>query len=112
MNIECLKFKSHMSGKLVGFADFDLQDVGITLHGCAVFKNEGRTWVSVPSREYMDGDEKKYHACIRFKDVEDLKAFSKSAVQSIERLYQKQNPPIHNPEPTPMPSDHNEALPF
>jgi len=110
MSIECMEFKSHPSGALLGFANYRLPKMGIELFGCGVFSKNGRRWVSTPSREYQDPEsgEKKYIAIMRFSEKSHQEAFSKSALEAMDAWCAKEAGPSAADEPT----TPHEALPF
>lgn len=95
--IECIGFKSHVSGALQGFANLRVPKMGIEVFGCSIFVKEGRRWMSMPSREYLDRDtgEKKYISTFRFMEKQHQDSFCKAALQAID-FWREQNP---EPEP-------------
>lgn len=85
MSIECLNYKPHASGALQGFADFRLEKMGIELFGCGLFMSNGKRWLKLPSREYVDeSGEKKFIQVIRFINKDHNEAFCKAALQAID----------------------------
>lgn len=73
-------FKKHQSGKLYGFLDISVPAWNTTLHikGCKVFIDEGKQWISLPSREYQNEEgETKYTPIIKIDDDETYKRFIK-----------------------------------
>ena len=54
--IICTKFKPHVSGMLIGFADFFIDKWRVELHGCGVFQKGQGKWVMMPSREWKKED--------------------------------------------------------
>lgn len=83
--IECLRFKSHESGLLQGFADLYSAKMDMEFFGCSVFMKNGHRWVSLPSIPYTDSDgEKKYSSACRFRNKSNGDAFSDVAIKSID----------------------------
>lgn len=87
MSFECLDYKKMESGALQGFANFKLAKMGVELFGCGVFMKNGKRWVSMPSREYVDKEsgDKKYIAIMRFINKDHAEAFSRSALQALDK---------------------------
>lgn len=94
-NIECLEFRSHPSGALQGFANFRIPKMGVELFGCPVFMKDGRRWMSLPSREFVDQEsgEKKYITVMRFIEKEHNDAFCKAALQAMDSWCEAQKSP-------------------
>lgn len=92
MSIECLKFSSHESGSLRGFANFRLAKMGVEIFGCGVFMKNGKRWVSLPNREYKDAEtgETKYMGIIRFIEKAHLDAFCKAALKAVDDWCEKE----------------------
>ena len=105
--IECIKFKSHVKGALLGFADFSLPKMGIEIYGCSVHQKNGRRWVNLPSREYENEmGEKKYASYIRFIDSQHYSAFIEEALKAVDRKCQELN------QQMPEPDYSTEEVPF
>lgn len=87
MSIECMEFKAHESGALKGFANFRVPKMGIELFGCSIFMKDGRRWMSLPSREYVDREtgDKKYISIMRFMEKEHNDSFCKAALHSMDQ---------------------------
>jgi len=110
MSVECIQFRSHESGALKGFANFRVPKMGIELFGCSYFMKDGRRWLSLPSREYVDPEsgEKKYISIMRFIEKEHLDAFCKAALHAIDEWCKANAEPQQE---QPMHQEHEE-LPF
>ena len=88
MTIECFGFTSHESGFLQGFADLKVPKMGIKLFGCGLFSKGGRSWLSLPSRDYIDKEsgEKKYIPVMDFIDSDHKVPFSKEAMEAVQKF--------------------------
>lgn len=107
MTIECLKYKAVNKGSLLGFADFFIPKMGLEIYNCQLFQKDGRRWVMFPQKEYTTGSgEKKYIGLVRFRERGHQDAFSKAAVEAIEKwcaANQKQDmPAVEDDEPIPF----------
>ncbi len=90
--IECIRFKSHSKGALLGFADFRLPKMGIEIFGCSVHQKNGRRWVNLPSREYENElGEKKYASHVRFIEQAHYNAFGEQALKAIDKWCEENN---------------------
>lgn len=54
MEIKILGFKKYVSGKLRGYIDVQIVDLGLTIQGCKLFRNDKGSWVSLPEEKYTD----------------------------------------------------------
>lgn len=84
--IECINFKKHESGTLLGFADFYDSVRGQEIFGCTLHQKDARRWLNLPSREYMDGDIKKYVPIMRYREKEDYEKFISEAKEAIDNF--------------------------
>jgi DNA-binding cell septation regulator SpoVG len=48
--------KAYSKNTLVGFCDFTLPDVGLSIKGATIHEKEGSRWVSMPARSYSDSE--------------------------------------------------------
>lgn len=91
MSIECLHYRPHSTGNLLGFATIFVTKWGLEISGCSLHQKNGARWVNLPSREYTDDSgEKKYAPILRFKEKAHYDAFVVAAKQAIE-AYAKAN---------------------
>lgn len=107
MSIECMNYKAVNKGSLIGFADFFIPKMGLEIYGCAMFQKDGRRWINFPQKEVTDDmGVKKYFSHIRFKEKSHMDAFSKAAIEAIEKwcaANQKQDmPAVEDDEPIPF----------
>lgn len=87
--IECLKFKAVEKGSLIGFADFFIPKTGMELYGCTMHSKNGGKWVNLPAKEYEINGERKFSSVARFRERSHQDAFSKQAIEAIERWIEK-----------------------
>lgn len=86
MTIECMSFKAHKSGSLLGFANLFVPKMGLEIFGLSLHQKEGKRWLNMPSREYEDENgERKYLSIIRFREKSHYNAFIDKAKECIEK---------------------------
>lgn len=91
MNVECTKFKSCVKGPLQGFAHLKIVDLGLEIYSCTVWQKNGKRWVKMPEKEYIDSvGEKKYFPHCRFNTMPMHEEFSNAAIKAIDNFC-KQN---------------------
>lgn len=85
MTVECMEFKSHNNGNLLGFANFWIPKMGMEIYGCSLHQKGDQRWVNLPSREYKDKEGMtKYMPVIRFRDKEHYNAFIDACKRAID----------------------------
>jgi len=84
MKIVVRKWKSHHKGTLLGFADLQLQGIGLVIHDCGYHESGGREWVSLPRQPLTEagGRPRSY---IGFANEGIRRDFQESAVAAIKR---------------------------
>ena len=102
--IECTKFKEYENGFLKGFADFYIDKWGVEINGCSVFEKDGRGWINLPAKEYLnDAGEKKFAPFLWFRDDKLKKVFDENMIIALnkfrgsggeQRLYDSMPPPF------------------
>lgn len=103
--IECLKYKPINKGTLLGYADLFAPKMGLEIFGVALHQKDGRRWVNMPSREYVDDKgEKKFISVIRFPNKVHMEEFTRQAKEAIEKV-------MHQESAVPLPFT-NEDVPF
>ena len=100
--IECVEFREHEKGALIGFATIWVEKMGLEIDGFSLYQKDGRRWVNMPSREYKDKDtgEAKYKSTIRMRNKEHYNMFLEGVRDAID-LYRasKATESVHNDEP-------------
>lgn len=84
--IDCIRYKPVNKGCLLGFADLLVEDLHmVNIYGCGVFKQDGKRWVTMPSREVIDPETgmRKYYAYMRFHEPGTMGQFSHEAMKGI-----------------------------
>jgi hypothetical protein len=72
-------------GSLRGFFDVTLPS-GLKLNGCQLFSKDGKTWVGLPSREYVKPDgSKSYLPVVEIPDREARDKFNAAVLPLAER---------------------------
>jgi hypothetical protein len=85
--IECTKFKEYENGFLKGFADFYIDKWGVEINGCPVFEKDGREWINLPAKEYLnEAGEKKFASFMRFRDDELKKVFNENMLIALNKF--------------------------
>jgi len=92
--IECIKFRPHLSGSLIGWADFKVPKWGIILQGCGVFEKGDKRWVGLPSRAYQVNGETKYEPIMAFIEEAHAEAFKKILHVELQDFLAKQAAPV------------------
>ena len=106
--IECINYRSHLKGHLLGFADLRIEKWGIDIFGCTLFQKDGRRWINLPGREYLNQEgEKKHLPFLRFKDPEHYRIFMDKAKEAIDKWIEanQAEQPIHQDQ-------YQDELPF
>jgi hypothetical protein len=92
--LHCLSFVpvEHLSGALVGFANFHVPRWRARLNGCGVFINDGNVSVALPVRAQIGSDKRiredangrtLYEPIITFDDPQTAHLVSAAAVQAL-----------------------------
>jgi hypothetical protein len=84
--IDCIRYKPVNKGSLLGFADIAVEGLPLVhIYGCGVFQKEGRRWVTMPSREWIDEETglKKFYAYIRLAEPGSMYQFSHDAMHCV-----------------------------
>lgn len=108
--IICRKYNSVNKGFLLGFADMYIEKWKIEIRGCALYQKDGRRWINLPSKEYVDElGAKKYAPIVRFEEDDHYKLFQEQAKRAIDQwvLENAQEPP-----PVEEPTENEPPLPF
>lgn len=84
MAIECMDFKPHKSGCLIGYAHLYSDKTGIEVRGCPLFEKNGGKWVNFPDNKYEEEGETKHSWILRYRNKEYREEFTKQAVKAIE----------------------------
>ncbi len=95
--IECMNFKSHESGTLLGFATLFLPKMGLEIFGCSMHKKGDRRWLNLPSREFEENGEKKYLNVIRFREKSHYESFCSEAKKAIDKWIEEREENLHEP---------------
>lgn len=90
MDWKITDFKAYESGALQGF--FTLVAGLFEISNCKFFTKDGKSWVSLPQREYEKDGEKKYSPLVRIPDESRYKDFQKWAVAEIAKISPSDKP--------------------
>jgi len=109
--IECVRFRSHEKGFLMGFATLFVEKWGIEIDGFTMWQKEGKRWINMPSNEYTDKEtgEKKYKSVFHFKNKEHFTMFLEAARVAIDEYIAKMAEVPAQPE---ISSEDSEGVPF
>lgn len=112
MTIKCIRYLPVNKGAFLGFADFEIHKMGISIHGCKVYTKEGRKWVSLPDKEYTNPEgEKKYAPIVRLLNPDHFKPFCAQLLQAFEQWVKENAQPAHS-ESGPWDEIKEEECPF
>ena len=106
MAIEVIKFKEHVKGALLGFADVYSDKTDMEYYGVAMFAKGNNRWIAFAGQEYVDeatGEKKRLQSC-RFRNRKFQDAFAAQVFAAVEawresHLAQPQNAPLE-PDPS------------
>lgn len=105
MTIECMEFRKHIKGNLLGFLNIYVPKMGIEIFGCSLWQKDGRRWINLPSREYQDNEgNTKYMPSIRFREKSHYNGFIKAAKDALD-IWCRDNPdqePKQDPQKDPF----------
>lgn len=90
--IECKKFTSFSKGTLQGFADIFWHEAGIEMKGLALHMKDGKRWLNMPAKEYIDNGEKKYQPIIFFPDKDKYQRFQQESKKAIDDFCMNNKP--------------------
>ena len=92
MTIEIINYRETKSNSpLIGFVDVYISTFGLEIIGCTIFEKDGRKWVSMPQKEYVNKEgEKKYSPVNRFRDRAKQDAFSRAVIEAVALMQPKQ----------------------
>lgn len=91
MIIKCLEFRKLACGTFYGFADLYLEDYRLEIYGCTLHKNDGKTWLNMPSRSYKNlKGEEKFSPIVRFANPSEYKEFCEEAKKVIQKFIDKE----------------------
>jgi len=108
--IECIRFRSHVDGCLQGFADIYSDKTGMEIYGCTLWMKDGRRWVNMPSREYVDADGNKKHSAVnRYREKAHADAWCEEVKKAIDKWCAEQEA---EPEKTRDEQFDDSACPF
>jgi hypothetical protein len=92
MLLECIRYKPVDVGTFCGFADMYIQDLGIEILGCTLYKKDGKRWLNPPVRNFTAPDgEEKYSPIIRFREQKNFKDFCTLSKEAIDTFLAKEN---------------------
>jgi hypothetical protein len=91
--IECTSFKSFQKGNFQGYANIYVEKWGIEITGCSLFMKDGRRWINLPSKEYVNKEgEKKFQPLFFFREKSHHEVFVNKVKEAIDKWC------IENPE--------------
>jgi hypothetical protein len=91
MKIICKKFSSFERNTLLGFAEINITDLGMTMRDVAIHTKNGSTWASPPSKPQIkdgavvkdDAGKIQYLAIIEFGSREARDKFSAAVISAV-----------------------------
>jgi hypothetical protein len=87
MTIKCTKFRSRVSGSLLGFANIEVEKWSLEIRNIKLFMKNGRRWISMPSYEFTTVDgETKYASYLVFLEPSHMSIFQDKVIEAIDRF--------------------------
>lgn len=86
MNISILEVRGVKSETLKAIAKVKFEELGMIFNEVKFFSKEGRQWVQMPSKQYMDNGQTKYFPLVQFSD----KKVESKIKEEITRLIAKE----------------------
>jgi|SRR5579862_4717997 len=86
--IECIGYKKIQKGTLEGFVNIRVEKWGLEIYGLTHFvdKSQGKEWLNLPKKEYIDPEgKKKYSAILKFKLPEHETKFLALVKEAVDR---------------------------
>ena len=92
--IECLEWRECERNTLQGFAKIRIDKWKLTIDGVCIFKKNGRSWASLPSRPQIGSDKRQividgkphYSRFLTFDSREDADQFSAAVCEAVARF--------------------------
>lgn len=112
--MKCVNFRKHVSNTLQGFADIETYIDGkrVVIGGFTLHRKDGRSWVSLPSKEYSTADgERAFANLFYFQNKEDFFDFCKAVKECIIN-YEDGNTVDNKVDVAPTAEEFEEDLPF
>ncbi len=97
MNITCTSFRAFERNTLLGFADFTIVVLGLTIRDASVHRKGDSRWVSMPAKPQLDkerqlvhGDNGKpvYSQILQFETREQRDEFNEAALKALDDFKQ------------------------
>lgn len=114
MEIKIIKFDTHESGKMLGFMDVQIVDLGLTICGCKLFENDKGRWISLPDNEYTNkSGERRWQSFLKF-DTDNGKEFQHvtKAALGLHLGSDTTTPESEKPLPPDLPPVEDLDIPF
>ena len=84
LEVEVLHFKPFNSKTLKGWFDIAIPSLGMKISGFGLHERDGERWLSLPSREYESGGERKFAPIVEFADKDSRDTFQRSALTALD----------------------------
>ena len=84
MQVKIKRYREVKKGTLQGYLDVHLPEIGWTIKGCGLFKNEERTWVNLPARTYNDPQGVQRYAYFIEMPKDEKEKFCKDVLEDFE----------------------------
>ncbi len=83
--IECIQYRPQNKGNFLGFATIFVPSWGVELYGFTLFQKDGKRWVNMPSKDYVDKEgNKKFSQFMKFRDPVHKSAFCIQVKDAID----------------------------
>lgn len=86
MAVEVLSFIPHEKNTLRGFATLRLTKAGLDIRSCCVHEKNGKRWVALPAKPYMDpAGKQQWEIMLQF-DRDTNRIFQREAIKALDRF--------------------------
>ncbi len=84
MQVKVLRFRSYEKNTLRGFADFEIEKLGLEIKDCTYHTKGRDSWIGFPAREYTNKDgEKKWMNLVYFSNKTYGEKFQQAALLAL-----------------------------
>jgi hypothetical protein len=87
MSVEIVKFREHKKNTLQGFLTILLQPSGIEIRDLTVHEKNGKRWIGMPAKPYLDDSgDTKYSLIVYFPDRDRSDQFQKAVLAALDKF--------------------------
>jgi hypothetical protein len=105
MSVEIVKFREYRKNTLLGFLTVLLKPSGLEIRDLTVHEKNGRRWIGMPAKPYLDDSgDTKYSLIVYFPDRDRSDLFQKAVLAAFD-----EHRPLQPQQQQELPDD---GLPF